>query len=313
VSVRRALFLFTLDIHGRSNLVAELAACLDELAHIGIRGTFFLPATLLNESGITAIFKRLVDEGHQLACHGLLHREPENFASDPLEVQIRNLKQAKAMIEAAIDVEVTAFRAPSFILSAETIVALEACGYKADVSVNSQRLSLISSQVGNFRWLTAPRWPYHPSRSNPYARGDLKLWEIPVTAFVLPFISTMHQALGLRFTRLFAGAMIQEAKALNHPIVYMAHPEEFYPSDYVRPRTYHFGRSAETEGLGWRLFVPKGNAGFRIRWLLYERDEHKIHRDTMEVVRFLAKRRDVEFVTVDEYLTRLEGGMASRQ
>jgi hypothetical protein len=305
VSVRRTPFLFTLDVHGRSNLAAEVAVCLKELARIGIRGTFFLPAILLNESGVAEIFKRAVDEGHEVACHGLLHRAPENFATDPIEVQIRNLQQAKAMIEAAIGVEVTAFRAPSFVLSAATMVALEACGYKADLSVNSQRLSLISSQVGNFRWLTAPRRPYHPSRSNPYTRGDLKVWEIPVSAFVLPFMSTMYQALGLQFTRLFAGAMIYEASALNHPIVYMAHPEEFYPSEYVRPKTYHFGSSGQTDGLGWRLFVPKRNAGFRIRWLLYERDELKIYRDTLEVARFLAERHDVEFVTVTEYLSRL--------
>ena len=177
MSVRRAPFLFTLDLHERSNLAAEVTACLGKLASVGIRGTFFVPATLITESGVTNTLKRLVREGHQVGCHGLLHREPENFAHDPLEVQIRNVKQAKDMIEAAIGEEITAFRAPSFVLSATTMVALDTCGYKVDLSVNSQRLSLISSQVGNFRWLTAPRRPYHPSRNNPYIRGDLRLWE----------------------------------------------------------------------------------------------------------------------------------------
>jgi hypothetical protein len=309
VTGRRAPFLFTLDVHSRSDLAAEVTACLDKLANVGIRGTFFVPATLVGETGVTKILKRLVREGHQVGCHGLLHREPENFASDPLEVQIRNVKQAKDMIEAVIDQAVTVFRAPSFVLSAQTMVALDTCGYKADLSVNSQRLSLISSQVGNVQWLTAPRRPYHPSHSNPYVPGDLDLWEIPVTAFGLPFISTMHQALGLRFTRMFARLMIRGARLLNHPIVYMAHPEEFYPSTYVRPRTYHFGRNVSAEALGWRLLVPKRNAGFRIRWLLYECNEDKIYRDTLQMMEFLADRHDVEFMTVDEYRSKLEGSL----
>ena len=130
-----------------------------------------------------------------------------------------------------------------------------------------------------------------------------------MTACGLPFISTMHQALGLRFTRMFARVMIREARLLKHPIVYMAHPEEFYPSVHVRPRTYHFGNNVEAGALGWRLLVPKRNSGFRIRWLLYECNEQKIYRDTLQITEFLAERHDVDFMTVDEYRSKLKGSL----
>jgi hypothetical protein len=301
-------FLFTIDVHRRTNLEAEIGACLDELARVNVVATFFLPATLIAEYRLGVIVRTIVAEGHQLACHGLLHRAPENLREDPVERQIEHLGQAKDLIEQASGSEITAFRAPGFILSANTMLALEACGYRADLSVNSQRFGLLSSQIDNIQWLTATRGPYHPSRENPYRPGDLEIWEIPLTALGLPFMSTLYQTLGLRFTRVFARAMIAEARVRReHPVVYMAHPEEFYPSEHRRPRTYHLGRDPGPFGLfHWRLLLPRKDLGFPVRFLLYETDERQIFANTQQFVRFLGEQRRLEFLRVDDYLFRLE-------
>jgi hypothetical protein len=298
---RRIPFLFTIDIHSRkkhnNSLEEELNVCLDELNRANIIATFFLPGILIDECG-TTVLQQLVSEGHQLACHGLLHKSPENFLNDSLDKQIDYLKRAKEKIEAVSEVEVTAFRAPGFIISSNTMIALEQCGYKADLSVNSQRLSILSSQIGNFHWLIAPRVPYHPSSTNPYCPGDLSIWEIPTTALVVPFTSMLYQALGASFTRMFARIMIKEARSMhNKPVVYMCHPEEFYPSNHIRPKWK----------LSWRLFAPRKNRGFQIRQLLYERDEYQIHLRTMEMMRFFGECEQLEYLTVDQYLTRIEG------
>lgn len=306
-------FLLTIDIHGRSDLQDELTACLDELARVGMVATFFIPGYLAGQAALGGTLRRLIRERHHLGSHGLLHSPPENFRDDPLDVQISYLQEAKDRIENATGVSVTAFRAPAFIISATTLRALEHCGYRADLSVNSGRVSLISSQIGNVRWLTAPRRPYHPRHDNPYARGRLDLWEIPQTALVLPFTSTLYQVLGLTFARAFATLIIKQAGfARDRPVVFMAHPEEFYPSRHIRSAMYHFGNTVTSLGpMRWRLFLPERNSGFRVRWLLYERNEHKIFVNTIKMTRFFVEQRALVPMTVDQYLARLDSGMVA--
>ena len=308
---RQVPFLFTVDIHNRVGLQDELAACLDQLGRVGIRATFFIPGHLAGMAKFGDALRRLIREGHQLGSHGFLHAPPENFRDDPLDVQIAYLQQAKDAIEAVTGVAVTAFRAPSFIVSATTLRALEHCGYRADLSVNSRRVSLISSQIGNVRWLTAPSRPYHPRHDNPYARGRLDLLEIPHSALGLPFTSTLYQALGLTFARGFATMIIADARfGRDRPVVFMAHPEEFYPSRHLRPAMYHIGRRAPSLGrMRWRLFLPQRNGGIRARWLLYDRDEHRIFRNTIKMTKFLVEQRRLLPMTVDQYLAQHDAGV----
>ena len=97
--------------------------------------------------------------------------------------------EAKKRIEDVISGEVVSFRAPAFKLNGDTIRALDASGFKADISVTSQRLGILSSEVSNNSWLYAPRRPYHPDFKNPCRRGASKVWEIPQSAFIFLFSS----------------------------------------------------------------------------------------------------------------------------
>jgi hypothetical protein len=81
-----------------------------------------------------------------------------------------------------IGTRIATYRAPELRISIETFQALEEPKFSEDLSVCSQRLLLLSSQIGNYHWLFASRAPHHASKMNPYANGDLKLLEIPTSA-----------------------------------------------------------------------------------------------------------------------------------
>ena len=181
-------FLFTLDVHDREKLKDKMNVSLDVMGEAGIKTTYFVVANLIEKHDLGDVLRRMVAEGHQVASHSLTHEEPEDCKEDPVEVQKVYLKEAKDILEQEIGREVSTFRAPAFRLSWRTMVALEETGHRADVSINSQRFPLFSSDLLNTGWYYAPRQPYHPSSKNPHRRGDLGLWEIPVTSFVFPFM-----------------------------------------------------------------------------------------------------------------------------
>lgn len=288
-------FLFTFDVHPRLDLNEKLAGCLDYLQAIGLRATFFVPAILISEYRLGPLLRRLVADGHQLGGHGLLHRPPENFVTDSLPTQREALAQSKDLLEQEVQTRVTAFRAPTFMLSATTMRALEETGYEADLSVTPQRLGLLSSQPGNLGWLTSPRSPYHPSQTTPFRAGRMRIWEIPTSSFLVPFTSLLYQSLGLAVARGFTRGLLAESRLMRRPVVYLCHPEELMASTYVRPR---YPRTI-------KALIPKRNGGIALRNWFYERDEQKIFEASMSMMAFFGGLDGVEYLTVDEYLERL--------
>lgn len=295
VGKKVASFLLTLDIHPRIDLTEKLLASLDYLQGIGLQGTFFLPAVLISEYRLGPLLRRLVADGHQLGSHGLLHRPPENFMIDSLRRQREALARSKELIEQEVQKQVTAFRAPTFMLSATTMRALEETGYQVDLSVTPQRLGLLSSQPGNLGWLACPRSPYHPSYRTPFRPGTMRLWEIPTSSFVVPFTSLLYQSLGLRVAKGFARGLLAEARWMRRPLVYLGHPEEFVSSTYVRPKI----------PMTLNALVPRRSGGIALRNRLYERDEQKIFESSVSMMGFFCGLDAVRYLTVDQYLERL--------
>ncbi len=292
-----ASVLFTFDVHPRVDLNEKLHRCLDYLQAIRLRATFFLPAVLISEYQLGPLLRRLVADGHQLGSHGLLHRPPENFLTDSLRQQREALSRSKDLIEQEVQKQVTAFRAPTFLVSATTMRALEDTGYDVDLSVTPQRLGLLSSQPGNIGWLACPRSPYHPSYRTPFRPGSMRLWEIPTSSFIVPFTSLLYQSLGLRFAQGFARGLLAEARWMQRPLVYLAHPEELVPSTYVRPRV----------PMTINAFLPRSSGGIAIRTRLYEHDENEIFESSVKMMAFFGRLAAVEYLTVDQYLQRLAG------
>jgi hypothetical protein len=151
----------------------------------------------------------------------------------------------------------------------------------------------------NVGWLRAPRRPYRPSRANPFKRGELPIWEIPVSALVIPFISKVLNALGLRMSKLLFRLLYAESRRTGKPIVYLTHPTEF-----IMTRT-------KNKKSRRRLFTPKvlspnyiRTHGFLLRNLLLRMDGATLFENSRQLFAYMASFSDVEFITAGEYAAR---------
>jgi hypothetical protein len=243
--------------------------------------------------------RETIRRGHEVGCHGLTHRN-EYYNAMPLAMQENQLRRATCEIEDIVDQRVRFFRAPAFKISGNTLRVLEGLGYEADLSVNSQRLALLSSDPWNIGWMFAPRVPYHPDYRCPWRRGPLKLWEIPLSCLFLPFVSNTGVLLGLTLMKGFFRTLYRESMYSQRPIVYMAHPEDLcgWRERVTRPAVV------------WRDILPSRHQGIRLRWLLYDADPYKVARLAHSLVQEMRLAARVRFLTVSEYVAGLNRGQA---
>jgi len=96
-----------------------------------------------------------------------------------------------------------------------------------DSSVASQRFDgpLTSGAVKKLKWLTASRKPYYMSYDNPFKKGKSSVLEVPVSAFIWPFIGT-HMRLSPFITKQIQRLLMLESKFTNKPLVFLFHPNE---------------------------------------------------------------------------------------
>ena len=291
--------LLTCDIHthvmGSDPVREDLLAARRVLSEQGLRCTFFFPAQSAEE--LRDQVEALRQEGHEIGCHGLTHVPSENYGVLPPETQRRFLEEATDRLDQLLGAPPVSFRAPVFKLSNETIGVLEDLGYRADVSVTAQRLGLFGSDVYDLRPLLAPRRPYHPDRRNPFRRGGSSLWEIPVSAWGLPFLSNTERLCGLAAMRAFLRALHLESRLTGKPIVFMFHAEDLNAARGLEPR----------RPLAWRDFLPSRTYGFQFRHALLEHDWRRVQRDLVALFRDMASLPDVRFLTVQEYVATLDG------
>ena len=296
--------LLTYDIHthaahSASDVDRYLQHTLELHARMGVKGSFFFPAEAARAMKETVV--SLVREGHAVGCHGLTHRN-ESYKSMPPTEQREKLTRATREIENLVQQRVTFFRAPVFKISGTTIRILEELGYEADLSMNSQRLGVLSSDVWNMSWMAAPRCPYHPDFRRPWRKGAAKLWEIPLSCLLFPFMVNTGQALGLTFMKRFFEALYVEARRRPKPIVYMSHPEDLYPER----------KTPERAVFRWRDLLPSRNHGFRVRHVVYQTDPAKVTRLSESLLEHMRGLGALRFLTVPEYVTELQRGAASR-
>ena len=232
---------------------------------LDIHSTFFVTASLAEE--IEDDLKELKKK-HQIGCHGLTHGDDDNYAKLPYNEQFYRIERATKILESFVG-EVTAFRAPGVRISATTLKILENLGYLADSSISSQRFDMASSNT-NPKLIFAPRMPYHPKESDAYRKGSMKIWEIPISAIVLPFISGTLSVFGLGFMKRFFNVLYSESLRTRKPIVYLTHPTEFLASEnHGVPASWFFSP---------RMWRVHGNP---VRYFLFRKDgkvlfeEHK--------------------------------------
>lgn len=291
--------LITLDIHCYPAIEKDLPMLIDEALKIfgdlSIKATFLFPAIYAEKfSGQVDLILR---HGHEIGCHGLTHDpNTEKYNSLSYVEQKAILHEAKNRIEAVAQIDVISFRSPAFKINADTIRALEENGFKADLSVNPQRIGFLSSDLLNLGWFYSPRVPYHPDLKNPFKKGGSSLWEIPQSSFILPFMSNTGMAFGGTFMKLFFKSLYFESLYKHNPIVYMLHVEDIYP--IAVKHKYKFR---------WSHLWPSRTYGFQFRYaLLHNKDGSQIAKQNIELLKAIRSYEPVKFVTVKEMLELLE-------
>ena len=250
----------TLDIHSYPHTEKEVPLWLDETLRLftesSVKATFFFPTVVVEKFKGNA--RRILEAGHEIGCHGLSHGPEEQYHLMPYSRQKNILQEAKKRIEDILSKEIVSFRSPAFKINGNTVRALEDAGFLVESSVNPQRLGVFSSDVGNIGWTYSPRKPYHPDYKNPFRKGKSKIWEVPLSSFILPFMSNTGMAFGRRFMRLFLRLLLAECMVKRGQIVYMLHPEDIYPK---RERLRYRFR--------WSHLLPSRMHGFEIRQALF--------------------------------------------
>ena len=273
-----------------------LHTAMDVCQRLGIRATFFFtarPAHMYAEE-----FGELRAQGHEVGCHGLTHGDEENYDRMPEDMQRAYITEATEKLQALTGAAPRAFRSPRVKVSACTLRLLAESGYWADSSVCSQRMDLVSSNLINTGWIFAPRCPYRPHHDNPFKRGDIPIWEIPISAAILPFISSSLRVLGLAAMKMLFRVLYVESRRTGKPIVYLAHPTEFVG----RAGQGNKRRKTRIRREHFTLSYIRAH-GLRSRNALYRVKAETLLHYTQELFAYMASFPDVTFLTASEYMT----------
>lgn len=197
-----------LDADARELVYTRGVARFRELwASLGITGTFFAIGEDLTSAAAASVLR----DAHQSGCEVGNHTWSHDYALSrraPAEID-EEVARAEDAIEAAVGVRPEGFRAPGYTLSPALYRVLEARGYAYDSStfpavpyyaakaavMGALRAAGRPSRaiLDSPRVLRAPTQPYFPDPAQPYARGQGRVLELPITTVPvtrLPFIGT---------------------------------------------------------------------------------------------------------------------------
>jgi hypothetical protein len=292
--------LVTLDVHEHPKLEAVLSASGDLFAGRGMRVTYFVPSGFLVKSPrLSQTLRGLTALGHCVGCHGLNHTPDEDLRKLSPREERALLSRATLLMEDALGEPVNSFRAPVFRLSCNTLPLLAELGYRADLSVTPQRLSLLSSTPWCFQWLWAPRAPYRPRLESPYRRGEVELLEIPTSCLLLPFAHATMTGIRSKGMSAMFELLAWEARHFERVLVLLLHPESVVGEDF------YWGRRK----LRWSDFIPRRDGGLSLRYHFGDIPPCESRRLSEGLLARLSARPDLCEMSVDDYLhsARLPG------
>jgi polysaccharide deacetylase family protein (PEP-CTERM system associated) len=198
---------------------------LELCARAGVAGTFFTLGWVAQRH--SALIRRIVAAGHELASHGFGHQRVETLTPEAFRDDI---VRAKRLLEDTGGVAVAGYRAPTFSLGPRTPWAfkiLADAGYRYSSSVYPVRHDLYGSP-------DAPRGPYR--------HDGTKLWEFPMTT--LRVASKNLPCSGGGYFRLLPyplyRLLLRRCNAAQRaPALFYTHPWEIDPD---QPRVAGAGR-----------------------------------------------------------------------
>ncbi|MGM3216481.1 polysaccharide deacetylase family protein [Pseudomonas sp. PhalM4] len=117
---------------------------LDVLERCEVAATFFIPAH--TASSYPNLVKRIVDGGHEVACHGYLHESPVGLE---LEEERQLLARSMEVLESVSGIRPIGYRSPAWDLSDNTISLLEEFGLIYDSSLMSNDFEPFYARKGD--------------------------------------------------------------------------------------------------------------------------------------------------------------------
>lgn len=191
-----------------------------------VHSTFFYTGEIAKL--IPDIVRMIVDKGHEVGCHGLVHEVDKAFDILSREDQVDHLIKAKNLLEQISGTEVISFRAPALRVNQNTGFALQKAGFKIDSSISPQRLDFLLSygSYGKFYRMFSPRRPYLTKPDNLAKHGNGPIVEVPLSSFIVPLVGSTMRSMPFINT-LLRGLLTQESLINNTPIVTYIHPNEF--------------------------------------------------------------------------------------
>ena len=210
---------------------AVLRKCLPRFAELfakfGVKATFFtVGQDVLGDDEGRRLLGELARQGHEVASHS--HTHPYDLVLLPRARIARELDQASEALATTSGTAPVGFRAPGYEVNATVLELLAERGYTYDSStfasvpyylakalvMGSMKLlgRTSGSILGSPRVLLAPTGIYRPSARNPYARGDVRLLELPITVtpwLRLPVIGTALITLPEPVRRLLVGSALR--------------------------------------------------------------------------------------------------------
>jgi hypothetical protein len=209
---------------------AILRRCLPRFAELfdaaGVKATFFVVGRdLVEDVEGRELLVEMSARGHELASHSYTH--PYDLVRLPSDAIADEIDRTHDAITACAGRAPVGFRAPGYEVSDEVIALLCARAYRYDSSVfpsppyYGAKAAVMTamrvlgrpsgSHLGSPRVLLAPTAPFHPAAGDPYRRGTMPIWELPIAVtrrLRLPVIGTsLVAAPGWLRRRLVAAAM----------------------------------------------------------------------------------------------------------
>ncbi|WP_321417418.1 polysaccharide deacetylase family protein [uncultured Desulfobacter sp.] len=203
-----------------------MPALLDIYRRYSVTTTFFFTAYIARL--FPQVVRMVLKDGHEVGSHGKSHLPENGFDLMPFEKQKAHLAYSKKLLEDISGQNVISFRAPALRVNQDTARALIETGYRIDSSVASQRFDFFLSFGGmkKLKWMMAPRLPYRVDQNNILKKGNSGLVELPLTAFLFPYVGTTLRIFP-QLTSLQRIGFDFEAKMNKKPIVFDIHPNEF--------------------------------------------------------------------------------------
>lgn len=189
-SLRRKYFIMTVDVDGWASLLnfynvkndpdisdsqvdeeCGVSRLLDLFGDNEIFATFFVPGEIARRH--PEMVKEIHREGHEVACHGLMHLKDECLL-ERFE-QEKTIEQATHIIERITGARPLGFRAPCLRANMNTLRILYNRGYLYDSSMIS---TFIPGYYGDFAARSDLHWI---SLDTPAGKNEKALLEIPVS------------------------------------------------------------------------------------------------------------------------------------